>query len=140
MQHYIESNDNVYVPGQAIQQPDEVDIILLHIPKDEKELLSNIKATFRSTGDLDLTRLIQTLKGMDYPVEMNMIFYYSQTSDMYIYCGKEPLQINTTIPAHEIVTSNDRKQITLRIRQIEHTTTPKLDPILEMETAALLDA
>ena len=30
--------------------------------------------------------------------------------------------------------------MTLRIRQIEHSVTPKIDPTLEMETAALIDA
>jgi hypothetical protein len=87
---------------------------------------------------------------MDYPVDMNMIFYYSHATEMYIYCGKEPLHPNTIIPTHEITTHDGKREVqlnsssitlkvTLRIRQIEHSITPKIDPTLEMETAALID-
>jgi len=76
---------------------------------------------------------------MDYPVDMNMIYFYSPMSDMYIYCGKEPLHINTIVPTQEITINNDRREIALRIRHIEHTITQSIDPSLEMETAALID-
>lgn len=140
MIQYANSSEPDFIPGQSLQQPDEVDVILIILPKNEKELISNIKDTFRPNGDLDLTKLIQSLKMMDYPVDMNMIFYYSMSSEMYIYCGKEPLQANTIIPAHEIALEGEKKTITLRIREIEHSPAPKIDPTLEMETAALIDA
>lgn len=86
----------------------------MHLPKYEKELVPNVKAHFRPNGDLDLTKLIQTLKLMDYPVDMNMIFYYSHATEMYIYCGKEPLHPNTIIPAHEIVNRDGKKEVTTK--------------------------
>jgi len=139
MMQFENPAEQPFIPGQTAQQPDEVDVILLHLPKYEKELVPNVKAHFRPNGDLDLTKLIQTLKLMDYPVDMNMIFYYSHATEMYIYCGKEPLHPNTIIPTHEITTHDGKREVTLRIRQIEHSITPKIDPTLEMETAALID-
>jgi len=136
---FQDTTEQPFIPGQVAQQPDEVDVVLLHLPKYEKELVPNVKASFRPNGDLDLTKLIQSLKMMDYPVDLNMIFYYSHATGMYIYCGKEPLHLNTIIPGHEISNQAGKREVTLRIRQIEHSTTPKIDPTLEMETAALID-
>jgi len=76
---------------------------------------------------------------MDYPVDLNMVFYYSPCTDMYVYCGKEPLHNNTLIPFQEIVNRDGRREITLRIRHIEHTPAQTIDPGLELETAALID-
>jgi hypothetical protein len=137
--NFSETPEETYLPGQVPQQSDEIDVILIQLPKYEKEKIPNVKASFRPNGDLDLTKLIIALKQMDYPVDMNMIFYYSPNTDMYVYCGKEPLHQNTFLPSQEIANQDERRVITLRIRHIEHTITQSIDPSLEMETAALID-
>jgi hypothetical protein len=137
--NYTDTSEQSFLPGQATQLPDEIDVILVQLPKYEKEKIPNVKVSFRNNGDLDLTKLVQTLKQMDYPLDMNMIFYYSQATDMFIYCGKEPLHINTFLPGQDIAINGDRKEIVLRIRHIEHTITQSIDPSLELETAALID-
>jgi hypothetical protein len=137
--NYTDTSDQTFLPGQTAQQPDEIDVILVQLPKYEKEKIPNVKASFRTTGDLDLTKLVQNLKQMDYPLDMNMIFYYSPITDMYIYCGKEPLHHNTFVPAQDISMQDDRRELCLRIRHIEHTITQSIDPSLELETAALID-
>jgi hypothetical protein len=120
--NYTDTTDPTYFPGQAAQQPDEVfrfidslnsqiDVILMQLPKNEKEKIPNVKASFRQNGDLDLTKLVQTLKMMDYPLDMNMIFFYSPNTEMYIYCGKEPLHHMTFVPAQDILTNEDRKEV-----------------------------
>jgi hypothetical protein len=137
--NYTDTNEQAFLPGHTAQQPDEVDVILIQLPKNEKEKIPNVKASFRQNGDLDLTKLVQNLKQMDYPLDMNMIFYYSPNTDMYIYCGKEPLHHNTFVPSQELAVNDDRKELCLRIRHIEHTITQSIDPSLELETAALID-
>lgn len=40
-----------------------------------------------------------------------MIFYYSQTTGMYIYCGNDPVPVDMVIPQSEIAYERGRKVV-----------------------------
>jgi hypothetical protein len=125
---------------QQIQTPlDEIDVILLFIPKYEKEIINSVKVTLNGDGDIELTSLVDSLQKMSYPVEGSMIFYYSQTTGMYIYCGNDPVPTNMLIPSAEIAEEDGRRFITIRVRQIEQSDYPRVESDYELETAALID-
>jgi hypothetical protein len=44
-----------------------------------------------------------------------MIFYHS-SSDLFVYCGKDPLPLRAIIPSHDIMRQGTRPVITLRVR------------------------
>lgn len=97
---------------------DNIDVILIFLPKSEKEFIQSIKVFRNSEGDIDLSDLLRNLKGMAFPIERNVISYYSYANDMYIYCGNDPLPANSTIPVSEIYNSEEGKQVTIRVRQV----------------------
>jgi hypothetical protein len=74
------------------------------LPKYEKEYIPNVKTLVKENGDVDFCELIRSLKSMSFPIDRNMISYYSSTSDMYVYCGNDPIPLNSFIPAREIAT------------------------------------
>jgi len=97
----------------------EIDVILLYADKTDKELIPGVPASFSASGDLDLAALIDTLKNDDHPLEGSMVFYYSRTADLYIYCGKDPLPISAIVPSYDIARDEGRQSVTLRVRIIE---------------------
>jgi hypothetical protein len=115
---------------------DHVDVILMFLPKQEKEFLQNIRVIRNSSGDIDLCDLLRTLKGMTFPIERNVISYYSYSTDMYVYCGNDPIPQNSTIPALDTTASDGSKQVTIRIRQVL-TNMPLLEPISEGDNIKL---
>jgi hypothetical protein len=108
---------------QPFSQP-TVDVVLLNASKTNNELFPGIPATFSPNGDLDLHTLINTLKQEGFLLGTNMIFYYSQTADLHIYCGKDPLPASTIIPSYDIVQAGGRKSVTLRVKPVER---PKVE-------------
>jgi len=111
----------------------------LFIPKYEKEIISGVKVDVTKDGDIELNSLVSNLNKMSYPVESSMIFYYSQTTGMYVYCGNDPLPSNMLIPSSEIAIEDGRRVITIRVRQIEQSDYPRVESDYELETAALID-
>jgi len=123
---------NFYVPSQnspsrAFQTPqftsstlyeDQADVVLIFLPKYEKELLQSVRILRTSQGDVDLADVLQTLKSMGFPITKNVISYYSQVNDMYVYIGNDPVPRGSVIPALDVVEAPEGKQITIRIRQI----------------------
>jgi len=97
---------------------DTVDVVIVFLPKYEKELVNSVKVTFRENGDIDLCDLLKSLRSLGFPTDKNMISYYSYTCDMYVYCGNDPLPYGMLIPAREVAKVNEKHQVTLRIRQV----------------------
>jgi len=89
----------------------KIDIILIFLPKYEKEFVQNIKIVKNSQGDIDLCHLLQSLKDMAFPIGKNVISYYSYKNDMYVYCGNDPIPPNSFIPATEISSDEETKQV-----------------------------
>lgn len=94
-----------------------VDVVVIFLPKHEKELIPNVRVLMKENNDIDLADLVKSLSFMGFPVERNMISYYSYTSDLFVYCGKDPLPEYTVLPGREIDIATGRSQITIRIRQ-----------------------
>ncbi len=62
-------------------------------------------------GDIDLCDLIQSLKGLAFPVARNVISYFSYSTDMYVYCGNDPIAQGSVIPAEDVSSGEDGKQV-----------------------------
>jgi len=75
---------------------------LILLPKGDKELLKDVRTNYKKNGDLDLPDLIKKLKETGFPLDKNMISYYSPVQDMSVYCGNDPLPTSIVIPAKEI--------------------------------------
>jgi len=79
-----------------------VDVIIIFLPKYEKEFIPNVRVLTKDSGDVDFCGLLKALKGLCFPIERNMISYYSYQNDMYVFCGNDPIPPNTYIPARDI--------------------------------------
>lgn len=112
------SSFNNQMKAQSDWHEDSIDVILIFLPKSEREFIQSIKVFRNSEGDIDLCDLLRSLKGMAFPIERNVISYYSYPNDMYIYCGNDPLPAGSTIPASEIFNAEEGKQVTVRVRQV----------------------
>jgi len=115
-------------------QEDFVDVIVIFLPKYEKEFIPNVRVLVRENGDVDFCELLKTLKTMCFPIENNMISYYSYSSDMYVYCGNDPVPPNSYIPVREIAPSGDTRQITIRVRQVQTNMPVASEPIVDKES------
>lgn len=100
---------------------DYTDVILILLPKYDKEYIPKVKVMTRQNGDIDLYQLLEYLKKMGFPIEGNIVSYYSYMSDMYVYCGNDPIPPTCFIPASEVATTGEAKQITIRVRQVNVT-------------------
>ena len=93
--------------------------------------MKEVKVHIKDNNDIDLYDLLKSLRSLGFPIDKNMISYYSYVNDLYVYCGNDPLQPGTVIPSREVIKENDRLQViihfeiivysiqkvTLRIRQ-----------------------
>jgi hypothetical protein len=113
---------------------DVVDVIIIFLPKHDKEFIPNVRVALKDNGDLDLCELLKSLKAMTFPVERNMISYYSYSGDMYVYCGNDPIPPNSVIPAREVATNGQTRQVTIRIRQIQSSFPMAPEPIFDKES------
>lgn len=129
---YGTSQGNISYSGNHSGPYEEYfDIILIFLPKYEKEFIQSIRVVRNANGDVDLCDIMKTLKGMAFPIERNVVSYYSYTNDMYVYCGNDPIQPNSFIPANEVYTAEGTPQVTIRIRQVLTNMPINLEPITE---------
>jgi len=123
----IEGNENsqLFNPNKVTTpklHEDFIDVIIIFLPKYEKEFIPNTRVTMREDGSIDFCELLKVLKAMSFPIEKNIISYYSYTSDMYVHCGNDPIPANSYIPSREVIPfgdNADRKQVTIRVRQVQ---------------------
>jgi len=97
---------------------DQVDVVLVFLPKYDKEYIPNVKVNTKENGDIELYSLLEHLKGKGFPLEKNVVSYYNYRTDMYVYIGNDPVPPTAFIPFSEISITGDTKQVTIRIRQI----------------------
>jgi len=93
-------------------------VILIFLPKNEKEYIPNVPIKKTQSGDIILAQLISHLKEMGFPLEKNVVSYYSQGSDLYVYSGIDPLPVSALIPASDITKNGDARQVFERIIKI----------------------
>lgn len=86
-------------------------MVVVFLPKHERELIPNVRVLMKENNDIDLVDLIKSLSFMGFPVDGNMISYYSYTSDLYVFCGRDPLPEHSVLPGREIGLSSDRSQV-----------------------------
>lgn len=72
----------------------QVDVILIHQPRNDKEYLSNVEVRMTKDNQVLVSDLIETLKNMGFSLQGAMIFYYDFMADLFVYCGNDPLQTN----------------------------------------------
>jgi len=109
-------------PNMPKLHEDYIDVIIIFLPKYEKEFIRGTKVSMREDGGIDFCELLKTLKSMSFPIEKNIISYYSYTSDMYVHCGNDPIPANSYIPAREVIPlgeNGEAKQVTIRVRQVQ---------------------
>lgn len=74
-------------------------------PNTEVELVKKVTdphLTFNCAGEILLAPLILHLKMLGYPLESSMIWYYSPTATLKVYCGNDPLPFTISIPVFEL--------------------------------------
>ena len=75
----------------------------------ETELIQNItdpNLLYNSHSEVILTPLINYLKSLGYPLESAMIWYYSPTARLKVYCGNDPLPFSISIPTFEMTNNS----------------------------------
>lgn len=109
MLHFDSNIEDRFVTYEQVFTHPEVDVVLLYLPKYEKEFVPSVPVTTNEHGDIQLSSLVETLKAMKFPLDTSMLFYYSQTSGMYVYCGNDPLPSHIMLPSCEIAEEGNRK-------------------------------
>ncbi|CAG9317464.1 unnamed protein product [Blepharisma stoltei] len=97
----------------------------------EKELILNIKQpilTFSREGEVNLSAIITYLKNEGYPIDKSMIWYYSPTAKLNVYCGTDPIPPSISIPIFEI---KDRKLVLLCYGVVSH----EIGPVLQAQNS-----
>ena len=64
----------------------------------ETELILNTPPKFvnrNTAGDIQLSGILAFLKGIGYPLENAMVYYFSNIGDIHVYCGNDPLPSTT---------------------------------------------
>ncbi len=51
--------------------------------------------------EINLGELLQSLKDINFPIEGNMIYYFSPEAEMYLYCGYDPISEDILIPKED---------------------------------------
>ncbi len=51
--------------------------------------------------EIVLTEMLSALKELGFPIEGNMIYYYSPDAEMFVYCGTDVIQEEVTIPKED---------------------------------------
>ena len=62
------------------------------IPYEIPEIAGVIKS-----GDLNFSQLIQSIKEIGFDLDNHLISYWSPTSEMNVFCGKDPLAPRITV-------------------------------------------
>jgi hypothetical protein len=74
---------------------------LLHAHENITECIPVTNIRFGTTG-IDLLDVIQNLKGLGLLPGFSEFYYYSCSTGMYVYCGREPLTIKIIVPYRDL--------------------------------------
>lgn len=85
------------------------------VPTGEREKIPNIAVTLTSQQEINLFELLNYIKTLGFPIDGNMISYYSATSEMFVYCGNDPIPKRTFVP---VVDLENHRQLKIRCRQV----------------------
>jgi hypothetical protein len=99
-----DSSEKPESPTQWSQTID-IDLQLTVNSETENELITNVadpNLIYNSHSEIILTPLINYLKSLGYPLENSMIWYFSPTAKLKVYCGNDPLPFSISIPMFEL--------------------------------------
>jgi len=97
----------------------KVDVILYQYSEDIKEYINDVPAIRTWNGDIELKPLLESLRSMDLFTGRNLYFYHSQTSNMDIFCGKDPVSHDSIIPFHDIIQKDGKLVVFLKLKPDE---------------------
>ena len=68
-----------------------------------QELIQNfdVSECIDEGKEIKFCDLLDDLKEYGYPIEKNLVYYYSPGSEMYVYCGFDPLPDYINIPKED---------------------------------------
>mmetsp|Transcript_23700 Transcript_23700/g.20586 ORF Transcript_23700/g.20586 Transcript_23700/m.20586 type:complete len:354 (+) Transcript_23700:294-1355(+) len=93
------------------------DVVLNHVPDVENELLQSVPVMLDANGNIVMSSVLSALKNRNYNLDRVMVYYYSETSLLYVYCGKvAEIGENVVIPAQDVI---EGKMIKLRFRHFD---------------------
>jgi len=107
----------------------QVDVVLFRFDENVQEYIPNVPALTLPNGDIKLVSIIKDLKTTGLMNGRSMLYYFSHASDMYVYCGTEPLPINMVIPGDDAISSEGKRIVYLKIRSTKDNESqlPELD-------------
>lgn len=85
--------------------PIDIELELTINNETETELIVNVSdpnLVYNSHSEIILTPIINYCKSIGYPLENAMIWYYSPTARLKVYCGNDPLPYSISIPTFEM--------------------------------------
>ncbi|CAG9329735.1 unnamed protein product [Blepharisma stoltei] len=83
----------------------EIELQYGYLGRYEQDLITNIDLKnihFTSSGDLALNSILKSLEDKGYSVSGSMISYYSYEKDIYVFVGRYPLSLESSIPKNDI--------------------------------------
>ena len=88
-------------------RPSKIDIELQFgtPPNNETEVIPEITEpylVFNCASEALLAPIVNYLKSLGYPIDNSMIWYYSPTAHLNVYCGNDPLPSSISIPDFEL--------------------------------------
>ena len=93
-----------------------VDVVLYYTPENAREYIPNIPVRLFPNGDLDINSLIKNLKSLGFPLHTGLIYFYSYSTGLFLFCGQDPLPSSMNIPARDVLHQEGRNIITLKVR------------------------
>merc|ERR1712159_198565 len=94
-----------------------IDVLINHVPETDNELLQNVPIMLDSKGNVYLNSVLSALRNRSYNLDRIMIYYYSESNMVYVYCGRTyEIHENVVIPQQDIM---ENKVIKLRFRHID---------------------
>lgn len=88
-----------------------IDVIAVLPSQENAILIPEVRTYYKEDGSVDLFDLVNSLKFMGYSIENTCISYYSSEKGMFVYCGKDPLPIDATIPLGEVSFVDGKYQV-----------------------------
>lgn len=87
-------------------------------PHTEIELIPKIGTPhlkITENGEIILSTLIEYLKDLGFPLSGSLVFYYSVTYGIWIYCGNDPISDKITVPYSDLVNGTHGTPMKLQI-------------------------
>ncbi len=97
---------------------ENIDVLVYYTPIEEKELIQDIPVQIYPGSGIALSSILKWLNNEGFPICNKLIYYYSKSNDVYVYCGKS-IETDLIIPVQDVFTVDGKKQIYLKVRTPE---------------------